>query len=354
MAYFIRDNLPPGPVLGERRPTINEFFLSSYTLGIYAGCEFGCPYCDGWVYHPRPLSEVVRVPLDMPQRLAEELKTISRGDVIGITALSDPYQPVEKTYRITRQVLQLFADVGQPCLLLTKGVGVLEDIPLLKRIHERSLAVVMMTMLTIAPHLAERLEAKSPPPAMRLDALAALKRAGLPVGVALTPVLPYVNDTNYTLSGLLRACFDIGVDFVVWDFLRIPDKSHYNRISEILVRVGSFPASYYRDIYRDQSFPDSTYRADRSADLLRRCDQLTLPARAPHKLFAGRVSPANEAALVLKHTAFIDAVQGRHRMASFHRSLADKVYQRTATPDDIIASPLSPTLHAILGAQVTE
>ncbi len=349
MAYYIRANLPGTPVLGERRPTINEYFLSSYTLSVYQGCEFGCHYCDGWVYHPRPLNEVVSVPLDMPQRLATELQTINRGDLVGITALSDPYQPVERSYRITRQILQRFADVGQPCLILTKGISVLDDIPLLQHIHEHSLAIVMMSILTVAPSLASRLEGKTPPPAMRLDALAKLKRAGLPVGVALMPVLPYVNDTNYTLAGLLRQCADIGVDFVVWDFLHIPDRSHYNRINEILVRIGSYPASYYRDVYGDQVIPNQIYRTRTHADLLQRCDKLNLNTRAPHRIFAGRLSPNNEAALLLKHTAFRDMAQGRENIAALHRELADLVYQGVATPEQLRASNLYPTLQEILG-----
>lgn len=348
MAYYIRDTLPPGPILGERRPTINELFLSTYTLSIYSGCEYGCPYCDGWAFSPRPINEVIRVPLDLPQRLAEELQTVSRGDLIGITALSDPYQPAEQTYRITRQVLQLLADVGQPCLLLTKGVGVLEDIPLLQRIHERSLAVVMMTLLTVSPHISERLEGKSPPPAMRLEALAALKRAGLPVGVALVPVMPYVNDTTYTLSGLLRACFDVGVDFVVWDYLHIPDRSHYHRISEVLVRLGSYPASYYRDIYQGETYPQQRYRAECDEGFIHRCDLLTLEPRAPHRLYAGRLDPRNEASLLLKHSAFRDTAQGRTRIAAQHRELAELVYQGRATDEQLSASPLSATLKTIL------
>jgi len=350
MTYYIRDNLPPGPVLGERFSTINDMFLSSYALQVYAGCEFGCPYCDGWAYYPRPLNEVVQVPLDLPQRLASELQTVDRGDLIGLT-LTDPYQPVEQTYRITRQVLQMFADVGQPCLVMTKGLGVLEDIPILQSINQRSLAVVMMTILTLAPHMAEQLEGKAPPPALRLEALATLKRAGIPVGAALMPLLPYVNDTNYTLTNVLRALADIEVDFVVWDYLYIPNKSHFLRINELVPRLGSYPTSYYRDIYGEQTLPDKRYRDRISNELLYRCDQLTLNARPRHQLFEGKLRPANEAALLLKHYAFIDSVQERPTIARMHHELADNIYQGRATPQQMQASPLWPSLQRILGTE---
>lgn len=350
MAYYVRENLPASPVLGERRPVINEFFLSSYTLSIYSGCEFGCPYCDVWSYFARPLNQMVQVPVDLPHRLADELTTVDRGDVIGITTLSDPYQPAERTYGITRQVLHLFAEVGQPCVILTKGTGILDDIPILQRINERSLAVVMMTLLTVDARLSERLEGKSPPPGLRLDALATLKRAGLPVGVAIAPIMPYINDTTPVLTPLLRACRDSGVDFVVWDFLHIPDRMHYSRVKDITTRIGTFPSSYYTDIYHDQPVPDKHYRTERNAEILERCDTFGLSVRAPHTLFAGKIKRANEVALYLKRAAFRDAVQGRDNMASLHRDLSHLVYQERAAKEHLKISPLWSELQEIWGA----
>ena len=134
MAYYLEDQLD-GMVLGERRPTINEYFLSSYSMAVYDGCEFGCPYCDGWAYRLRPFNETVRVATDLPLYAGGELDAMDRGDLVGITALNDAYQPAEATYRLTRQLLQRMAERGQPCLVLTKSQTVLEDLTLLERIN---------------------------------------------------------------------------------------------------------------------------------------------------------------------------------------------------------------------------
>jgi DNA repair photolyase len=347
MAYYLTERTVDGPVL-RRRPTINEFFLSSYTLNTYTGCELGCPYCDGWAYGGRPLNETISVPLDLPERLAAELPGIDRGDLIAITALSDPYQPAEQTYRITRQVLQLLADRGQPCLILTKSPSVVEDLPLLRKINEQSLAVVMCTLLTTDPYLSGLLEGRSPQPALRLEALAELKRAGIPVGVALVPVMPYVNDTDHSIRTLLRSLAAVPVDFVVWDYLHIPNDRHRARINEQLARIGSYPPSYYRDIYRGQPLPSPQYRAERSAEIMVRCDGFGIEVRAPHKLFADKLRPHNEAALLLKHAAFRDEVQRRGNMATMHRELAELAYTGAINPTRFRASPLWPTLRPIL------
>ncbi len=348
MAYYLRENVRTRPVFGHRRPTINEFFLSSYTLSTYSGCEFGCAYCDAWSYGLRPLNETIRIPIDLPDVVNEELPGLDRGDLIAITALSDSYQPAEQTFRITRQVLQSFADHGQPCLILTKSPTVLEDLPLLRRINEQSLAVVMFTILTMDNYLSEQLEGKVQSPAARIEAMAELKRAGIPVGAAILPVMPYVNDTDLGLRTLLRSLASVPVDFVVWDFLHIPNERHRGRIRDTLGRIGSYPPSYYRDIYREQQLPIPSYRAERSRELLERCDALGIDVRMPHKLFAGKLKPANEAALILKHTAFRDEIQGRHTLALLHRELADQIYAGHYPKKELLSSPLASTVQAIL------
>jgi DNA repair photolyase len=352
MAYYIEDQID-GLVFGERRPTINEYFLSSYSMAVYDGCEFGCPYCDGWAYRTRPFNETVRIATDLPAYAAEEIELIDRGDLIGITALTDPYQPVEATYRLTRQLLRVLADRGQPCLILTKSHTVLEDLVLLERINEQSLAVVMFTLLTIDPFLSTKLEDKASAPALRLDAIAQLKRAGIPVGVAYMPVMPYITDTDYMLNTTIRAIAESGADFMVWDYLHIPSDRHRARIGDMLMRVGSYPPGYYRDLYRGPTgptpLPDPGYRAERDRELLARCDALNLPVRAPHSLYAGKLSPRNEAALLLRHTAYRDAVQGRTHMATLGQELSDLIYRGQATDARLRESPLYPTLREILG-----
>jgi hypothetical protein len=176
-----------------------------------------------------------------------------------------------------------------------------------------------------------------------------MKRAGLPVGVALLPIIPYVNDTNYSLSELLKACIRTDIDFLIWDFLHIPNTQHRNRINETLARIGSYPNSYYRDIYGNNALPNITYRTQMNEELLQRCDELGLSPRMPHRLFAGRLHPANEAALFLKHIAFRDAIQGRSHMAKLHRELADAIYRGEATQAQVRANPVYPTLFEILG-----
>jgi hypothetical protein len=179
--------------------------------------------------------------------------------------------------------------------------------------------------------------------------LSKLKRAGIPVGVAMVPIIPYVNDTDYAVRKVLKACAEREVDFVVWDYLYMPNQQHHIRIGEMLAHLRSYPTSYYRDIYGDQALPNARYRAERNLEILRRFDQAAVQTPAPHKLYAGKLSPLNEAALLLKHTALRNALQGQNRLAEIHRELADLVYHGDVTPEKLRTSPLWPTIRPILG-----
>jgi len=97
--------------------------------------------------------------------------------------------------------------------------------------------------------------------------------------------------------------------------------------------------------------PHITYRSERDHELVERCDALNLPVRAPHRLYAGKLNPANEAALLLKHAAARDAMQGRTNIASIGQTLANRVYAGVATDAELRQSPLYPTLREVLGRE---
>jgi hypothetical protein len=116
--------------------------------------------------------------------------------------------------------------------------------------------------------------------------------------------------------------------------------------------VGTFPHSYYRDIYQGQATVSAPYRQDRDVELINRCDGLNLEPRVPQRIYAGKLSPVNEAALLLKHSAFRDRIQGRDRTADIHRRLAEQIYAGDMRPASLRESPLAPTIREILDRQL--
>src|SRR3954454_11746122 len=160
MTTYVEERLP-GSVLSARRPMPNELFLSNYLLATYGGCEFACPYCDLQATMTRPLGETTRAFVDVPHRIADELADVDVGDVVGLL-LSDAYQPSEKVYQITRDVLVHLAEYAQPTVILTKSPLVVEDRDTLRLLNDRALAIVVSTLLTTDANLSEKLEGKTP------------------------------------------------------------------------------------------------------------------------------------------------------------------------------------------------
>ncbi len=338
MTIYVEERLP-GPALSPRRPMPNELFLSNYLLATYGGCEFACPYCDLATTTIRPLGETTHVYVDAPMRLDRELDEIDEGDVVGLI-LSEPYQPAEREHRVTRRALQVLAALGQPTVILTKSPNVLDDLRLLEVIHERALCVVIFSLPTVDPHLSAKLEGRAPAPQLRLDAAQVLHRAGIPVGFAVLPIIPYVTDQTNHLVRTLNKIAATGAEFVVWDYLGIPNERHRERIDDMLGQIARIPASYYRDIYGSKPYPGLDYRRRLDEELIRRCDMLGLDVRVPQRIYHRRIAVSNEIALMLRHQAFRDASQGRDRLAALHRSLAEEAFLGRFDQVRLMQSPL--------------
>ncbi|GAC1558168.1 MAG: radical SAM protein [Herpetosiphon sp.] len=342
-----REERLPGPALSQRRSVINDLFLTNYLLATYGGCEYACPYCDLQATMARPLGETTRALVDVPHRLADELPHLDPGDVVGLL-LTDAYQPAERTFRITRDTLTQLAEYGQPTVILTKSPLIVEDIPLLQVLHERAMVIVIFSLVTTEQGLSEKLENHAPTPGLRLEAARKLVRAGIPVGFAVLPIVPYVTDQTSHIARTLTRVAEIGAQFVVWDYLGWPNERHHERIDSMLGRIARLPSPYYRELYGSQQYPSLEYRRKIDTELLRRADLLGLDVRAPHHLYHGRVSPANEIALLFKHHAFRDAVQGRDHLAHLHRSLAEEAYLGRFDTVRMMQSPIWPTVQKVL------
>lgn len=191
-----------GPVLSPKGQELNEIFLASYFLRSYDGCEFGCPYCDGWAWSEEPINSRIYAAFDRPEHLAKALSAIPKDEAIGL-GRGEPYQPIEGQYRITRRILEVISDTHHPVVIITKSPTVCEDIPILKAIHQQAFVVVAIRLLTLDARLCQHLEDQAPSPEDRLKAIATLKQAGIPCGIALIPIFPYITDEEASLNHML-------------------------------------------------------------------------------------------------------------------------------------------------------
>lgn len=183
----------------------------------YRGCQHGCIYCDSRsvCYSFTHDFEDIEVKINAPELLDSALRRKRRKCVISTGSMCDPYMPIEATEKITRKCLEVIHARGFGAAVLTKSDFVLRDLDLLVAINEKCRAVVEMTLTTCDDKLSRILEPNVCTTVERYKTLLKLKQAGVPRVVWMTPLLPFINDTEENMNGVLDMCFDAGVSGIV-------------------------------------------------------------------------------------------------------------------------------------------
>jgi len=183
-----------------------------WTINPYRGCEFGCKYCYARYTHefmemrdPEQFERKIFAKAFDAARFREELRALPLGETIALGTATDPYQPAERRYGVTRKMLEVFAGIaGLRLGITTKSDLIARDLELLKDVARRHYLTVSITVTTMDRELARALEPLAPRPDLRLAAVRSLADAGLKVVVGCAPVMPLINDTEESLDALAR------------------------------------------------------------------------------------------------------------------------------------------------------
>ena len=182
-------------------------------MNLFRGCTHGCIYCDSrsLCYGMDHAFEDVEVKINTPELLSAALRAKRKPCMIGTGAMSDPYIPFPETLAITRQCLSIIERHGFGLAIQTKSARILQDMELLRSIHEKSKCVVQMTLTTFDEALCRILEPNVSTTRERFEALLQFRDVGIPTVVWLSPILPFLNDTEENLRGILSYCVEAGV-----------------------------------------------------------------------------------------------------------------------------------------------
>ena len=198
------------------------------SINPYRGCEHGCIYC-----YARPSHAYLNLSpgLDFETRLStsrtrrelleQELAAPSyRCSPITIGANTDPYQPIEREYRVTRSIIEVLAKYQHPFSIITKSAMIERDIDLLAPLAAQGLVYVMVSVTTLSNELKRTLEPRTASPAARLRAIRRLHEAGVPVGVMVAPIIPVLTDAE--MKRILAAAAASGARSAAYVLLRLP------------------------------------------------------------------------------------------------------------------------------------
>jgi len=199
-----------------------------YSLNAYRGCEHGCIYC-----YARPSHGYLNLSpgLDFETKLfakpeaakllrAELTRPGYRCAPIALGSNTDPYQPIEREWQITRQILEVLAECRHPVSIVTKNALVERDLGLLAQLAQDNLVQVFISVTTLDGEIARKMEPRASSPRRRLQAIARLNEAGVPCGVFVAPVVPFLTDAE--LEKILEAAHEHGARSAGYTLLRLP------------------------------------------------------------------------------------------------------------------------------------
>src|SRR6266567_124594 len=285
--------------------------MGFWSINPYIGCAFGCAYCYarythryvmeraatdermtdvlGEAYNKLPpwlaFERNIFVKKNAPEVLSRTLRfgsdrhlKLLQGETIVIGTATDPYQPAERRFRVTRGILEVLAEhPGLSVTIITKSPLITRDIDLLSRINRLSDLSIHISLITLNRDLARRLEPRSPTPESRVRALARLREAGIDAGINCMPVLPGITDNPSDLEALVKRVSEAGATYVGACALRLQSAARKRYLPFI---EQEFPhlAERYRNTYARSYQAGDKYRAGLSAFFNKLCRKYGLPS----------------------------------------------------------------------------
>jgi len=238
----------------------------TWTINPYRGCEFACKYCYARYTHEFmemrdgvAFEQKIYVKQHASNLLRQELKHVKPGEEIAIGTATDPYQPAERRFEVTRAILEeLSRHQGLEIGLITKGNLILRDLDLLKEIQKNNRLFVNLTITTLNVELARILEPRAPRPDLRVDTVRKLSQAGIAAGVSCSPVIPGITDAPRHLEAVVRATAEAGGKHVFANPLFLKPCSAAVFMPFLEKEFPHLVAAYHQR-YKDRAFLPKSY-----------------------------------------------------------------------------------------------
>ncbi len=288
----------------------------AYSINPYRGCEFACRYCYARYTHeflqPSPIPDVPDQPQpwatafereiylkeNAPWLLEQELRKLDPREEIALGTATDPYQPIERTARITRSILEVFARrSGYRLGIITKSKLIERDIDLLQQIAARNTLVLHITITTPDTELARLLEPRAPRPDLRFQAVANLRAAGLTTGILCSPLLPGITDNAHALDRMASRAASANASFFAAEPLFLKSCSRPTFLSFVREHFPKLASDYENRFASEGSaFATPAYREHLRRLVLQACRNHRLTPRSTDALLTRDVGPPRKAA----------------------------------------------------------
>jgi DNA repair photolyase len=312
----------------RKHKRIDPWFMSRYGMNLYRGCTHNCAYCDGRAegyYVEGEFGEEITVKINALALLRRELdparkrKPFAGGYIMAGGGVGDSYQQPEQDLKLTRGALELAYEFGHPVMMLTKSTLIERDLDLLKKIHQRNRVVVGMSFSSVDEKISRIFEPGVPQPEERLKTLRKFKEAGIPCGMFLMPLIPFLTDTREMITRTFTEAARAGLDFVIFGGMTLKEgrqKAYYiQRLEKYYPEV----AGRYSEIYRYNRWGQASeeYYKSINSSMFAAARVYNLPVRMPYRLFDGMLNKNDLTAVLLDHIDFLLKLRGEQSPYGF-------------------------------------
>ena len=306
----------------RKHKKIDSWFISHYGMNLYRGCAHNCVYCDGRSEKYNvdgEFGEDVTVKVNAIELLRRELKPkrkrtpLKKSFIMIGGGVGDSYQPIEKSYQLTRKALELMYEYNLPVHMLTKSTLIERDIDILKNINEQNRAIVSFSFSSVNDKISSIFEPGVPPPSERLKTLAFFKSEGIPCGMFLLPVIPFITDKQELMEESVRKANKVGLDFVIFGGMTLKDGRQKDYFLNVLKEHYPDLAKEYQKIYTGDKWGQASGEYYDSINLTfnRIAKKYKMPKRIPYALFKDTLSENDLVIVILEHIDYFLKLEGR-------------------------------------------
>lgn len=286
----------------RKQKKIDSWFISRYGMNLYRGCSHNCVYCDGRhdkyqvvgnfgkdVVVKSNALEILQRELD-PKRKRSPMDS---GFFLVGGGVGDSYQPAEKKMQLTKYTLELMLKYGHPVHMLTKSNTIERDIETIKAINNQKGALVSFSFSGVDTKLSRKIEPGASGPIQKLNAISRFKDAGIPAGMFLMPVIPFLTDTEEAIEASIASAKASGADYIIFSGMTLKPGKQKDYFLNWLNLQFPYWNDQYQKIYHGDKWGNTShdYYEEISLRFFRLANHYKMPVRIPQKYFQHLLSP---------------------------------------------------------------
>jgi DNA repair photolyase len=305
----------------RKHKKIDSWFLSHYGMNLYRGCTHNCVYCDGrseGYYVEGQFGRDVTVKMNAVDILRRELDPkrkripFKRSFIMVGGGVSDSYQPIEKKYELTRRALEVVHEYNFPVHMLTKSTLIERDVDILKKINERSRAIVSFSLSSVDDGISAFFEPGVPPPSARLETIKRFKDAGIACGMFLLPVIPFVTDAPELIEDAVKKASETGIDFIIFGGMTLKEGRQKDYFLDATKERYPALAARYRSIYSYSKWggPSKEYADAINLAFNAIARKYRVPVRIPPSLYRDILGENDRVIVMLEHIDYLLKMRG--------------------------------------------